>query len=160
MNRPARREDDELGRDLQRAHEPLRTGRSSPRRKRRRPPVILIADDSTHTRELYAVYFQSRGFSVITAHDGAAAIQVALHHERKSSSWIPPCRSSTASPPPSGSRAMHAWRRRVILLTGYPDYAAERESVEAGADMFLTKPCLPEDLERYVNKLRRPKGAL
>jgi CheY-like chemotaxis protein len=41
---------------------------------------------------------------------------------------------------------------RVILLTGYPNYAIERDARERGIDRFLTKPCLPEELERHVNE--------
>jgi CheY-like chemotaxis protein len=110
MNRAARHEDDEPSRDLQRGHEPVRSVRSSRRRTRRRPPVILIADDSIDTRELYAIYFQSRGFSVVTAHDGAAAIQVALDHEPDVIVMDLAMPHSTATRPPSGSRAMHACR--------------------------------------------------
>jgi CheY-like chemotaxis protein len=51
---------------------------SSSRWAPRRTPTILIADDRTDTRELYAVYFQTRGFLVVAAHDGTAAIDVAL----------------------------------------------------------------------------------
>jgi two-component system cell cycle response regulator DivK len=48
-------------------------------------------------------------------------------------------------------------RSRVILLTGYPQTVGERPALEAGADLFLTKPCLPEVLERYVDGLLRPQ---
>jgi DNA-binding response OmpR family regulator len=46
------------------------------------------------------------------------------------------------------------------LLTGYPQYAIERDALERGVDRFLTKPCLPEELERHVNELWRPNGSL
>jgi two-component system cell cycle response regulator DivK len=158
MNRAARREDDEPSRDSQRVAEssPL-----APRRAPRRRPVILIADDTIDTRELYAMHFASRGFTVVTARDGAAAIQVALDHVPDvivMDLAMPQFDGITATQRIKSDARLS--RTRVILLTGYPDYAAERGSVGAGADMFLTKPCLPEDLERYVNNLRRPKGAL
>jgi len=41
----------------------------------------------------------------------------------------------------------------VILLTGHPQKAIERGALEAGVDVFLTKPCLPEDLETHVRRL-------
>src|SRR5712691_4845529 len=63
-----------------RAPEPSRARREAPRRSPRRRPVILIADDTTDTRELYAEHFRTRGFTVVTAHDGAAAVQVACEH--------------------------------------------------------------------------------
>jgi len=160
MNRAARREDEAPNRDLHRAHEPPRSARSSPRRMRRRPPVILIADDSIHTRELYAVYFQSRGFRVVTAHDGAAAIQVALDHEPDViviDLAMPQFDGITATQRIKGDARMS--RARVILLTGYPEYAIRRGLLKAGVDRVLTKPCLPEELERHVNELRQPKGS-
>jgi len=43
----------------------------------------------------------------------------------------------------------------VILLTGYLHRVVEWGALEAGADLFLTKPCLPDVLEGYVNRLRR-----
>ena len=51
-------------------------------------------------------------------------------------------------------------RTRVILLTGYPMDTIARKASEVGVDRYLTKPCLPEDLQRHVNELRRPKGSL
>jgi CheY-like chemotaxis protein len=41
----------------------------------------------------------------------------------------------------------------VIILTGYAFRAIQQGALEAGADVFLTKPCLPEDLERHVQSL-------
>jgi len=41
----------------------------------------------------------------------------------------------------------------VILLTGYAYKAIEGGALEAGAAGFLTKPCLPEELEAAVRRL-------
>jgi CheY-like chemotaxis protein len=123
---------------------------------RRRRPTILIADDTTDTRELYAEYFSAKGFTVVTASDGAEAIQVAYDH-------VPDVIvMDLAMPQFDGITAIRriksdarTLRARVILLTGYPHAAVERSALQAGADRFLTKPCLPEQLERHVNALRR-----
>ena len=125
-------------------------------RSTRRPPVILIADDTTDTREVYADYFGSRGFTVVTAHDGTRAVRAALEH-------VPDVMvMDVAMPQIDGITAIRriradprTLRSRVIVLTGYPRADVERGAFDAGADMFLTKPCLPEVLERYVNRLRR-----
>ena len=45
----------------------------------------------------------------------------------------------------------------VILLTGYPHAAIERGALESGVDVFLTKPCLPEELETHVRRLMESK---
>jgi two-component system, cell cycle response regulator DivK len=48
----------------------------------------------------------------------------------------------------------------LIVVTGFPHQAAQRGSLEAGADVFLGKPCLPEDLaghvQRLLDRFRRP----
>jgi two-component system cell cycle response regulator DivK len=136
-----------------------RRGQDDPVRRRppRRPPNNQIADDTTDTPDLYADYFSSRGFTVVTAHDGAAAVRVALDH-------VPDVIvMDLAMPQFDGITAIRriradprTARTPVILLTGYPHQAVERGALTAGASRFLTKPCLPEDLERHVKEVRRP----
>ena len=46
-----------------------------------------------------------------------------------------------------------AGRIPVILLTGHAMQAIQQGAMEAGADVFLTKPCLPEDLEDNVRRV-------
>jgi len=41
----------------------------------------------------------------------------------------------------------------VILLTGYPERAIGSGALETGAAVFLTKPCLPEELATHVRRL-------
>ena len=43
----------------------------------------------------------------------------------------------------------------VIILTGYLLRAIQDGALAGGADAFLTKPCLPEDLEQQVQRLLR-----
>jgi two-component system, OmpR family, KDP operon response regulator KdpE len=83
------------------------------RATRHEDDVILIADDQHRHPRIYAIYFQSRGFGVVTAHDGAAAIQVALDHEPDVIVMDLAMPQSTATRSPSGSRAMHACRGRA-----------------------------------------------
>jgi two-component system cell cycle response regulator DivK len=160
MNPAARRQADEPAGDPSRALEPSPRAPSSRRQPRRRP-VILIADDTADALEIYGTYFTSRGFSVVTAQDGAAAIQVALDHRPDvivMDLAMPQFDGITATQRIKGDTRTR--RTRVILLTGYPQYAIERDPLERGVDRFLTKPCLPEELERHVNELRRPNGSL
>lgn len=128
------------------------------RQRTRRPPVILIADDTTDTRELYAQYFGSRGFVVVTAHDGTRAVQAA--HDHAPDVIV----MDLAMPQIDGITAIRrikadarARQSRVILLTGYPQTSVARGAREAGADLFLTKPCRPDVLEHHVNRLRQPR---
>jgi two-component system cell cycle response regulator DivK len=41
----------------------------------------------------------------------------------------------------------------IIILTGYPLRAVQEGVLEAGADAFLAKPCLPDELEQHVRRV-------
>jgi two-component system, cell cycle response regulator DivK len=134
--------------DLAPSHE-----RPAPSR-RRGPGTVLIVDDIVDVRELYAKHFRSRGFRVITARDGVTGIVAA---ERSRPDLIvmdlsmPGLDGITAT-----ARLKKAPQTRhvpILILTGYPLRAVERGAFEAGPDGFLTKPCLPEDLETHVRRL-------
>ena len=81
MTQAARPEQGEPTRSFGRSPQPSPLPRPRQRRSTTRPPIILIADDTTDTRDLYAEYFGARGFSVVTAHDGARAVQAALEQK-------------------------------------------------------------------------------
>ena len=123
-------------------------------RNRRRAALVLIVDDSLHTRELYSEYLTYRGLGVLTAPDGEAGLALAL--AMKPDVIV----MDLAMPGLNGITATHRLKdhprtRRipVIVLTGYAFRAIQQGALEAGADVFLTKPCLPEDLERSVRDL-------
>jgi len=132
-------------------------------RSRRRAGLLLV-DDTTDVRDSYAQYFTAQGFRVATASDGADAVAVATQSR-------PDVIVMDLSMPRVGGIAAirrlkaDARTRRVpvILLTGYPHKAIEQGALEAGADAFLTKPCLPEDLQDHVQQLldrRRSRPAV
>lgn len=92
---------------------------------------------------------------MVTADDGAAAIRSALEcipDVIVMDLAMPQFDGITAAERIKANAATH--QTRVILLTGYPHHATERNARERGIDLFLTKPCLPEELERHVNELR------
>jgi CheY-like chemotaxis protein len=115
---------------------------------------VLLVDDSQITREMYSEYLSFRGFSTVSAPDGEAAI--AMAHSVKPNVIV----MDLAMPRLDGVGAIRrlkesARTRRipVILLTGHAVQAIQRGAIEAGADVFLTKPCLPEDLEANVRRV-------
>lgn len=133
--------------------------RASPRAGHRRARVVMIADDTVDGRELYSEYLRQRGYVVVTADDGAAAVRVALEHRPDvivMDLAMPQFDGLTAiqkiKQDPRGQRV------RTILLTGYPMESVARAAREVGVDRYLTKPCLPYELERHVEALRRPLG--
>jgi two-component system, cell cycle response regulator DivK len=121
--------------------------------------VVLIVDDSTDARELYGLYLSHQGFSVVLASDGAAAVNTAVRLQ-------PDVGVMDLSMPHldgiAATQHLKAHPRThnipVILLTGYPYKAIERGALGGGVDVFLTKPCLPEELERHVRDLLKPSS--
>ena len=120
----------------------------------RRRALVLVADDTTDVRDVYADYFTALGLNVVTAPDGAAAFSTALRNRPDVIVM------DLAMPRVDGITAIRNLKSDprtrnvpVILLTGYPYKAIEEGVLEAGATVFLTKPCLPEDLAQYVRRL-------
>jgi len=122
-----------------------------------RPRSILIVDDTTDIRELYALYFRKRGYNVFTAMDGRAGMLSAVQHRPDvivmdlSMPGIDGI--DTTRELKRDARLRHT---AVIILTGYPLRAVQGGALEAGAQAFLTKPCLPEELEEHVQRLLDP----
>jgi len=116
-------------------------------------PLVLIAEDTFDTRELYELYLTQRGFRVQTVVDGEAAVETALESGPDVivlDSSMPRLDGVAAT-----KRLKQDVRTRhipVIILTGYPHKAIQQGALEAGADAFLAKPCLPEDLEPQIRK--------
>jgi two-component system, cell cycle response regulator DivK len=134
------------------------TGRGS--RRRRGAGVILLVDDTADTREIYSLYLTGRGFKVPTARDGLSGLDAAnrlqpdvivMDLSMPGLDGIEATRHLKADP-----RTSHI---PVLILTAYPLHAVKGGVLEA-ADGFLTKPCLPEDLEQHVQRLlaRRRSG--
>ena len=135
---------------------PVPASQPAPRvlRNRRRAGLVLIVDDSLHTRELYTEYLTFRGLGVITAPDGEAGLALALAMRPDviiMDLAMPGLNGITVT----NRLKQHPRTRRipVVVLTGYAFRAIQQGALEAGADVFLTKPCLPEDLERSVREL-------
>jgi two-component system, cell cycle response regulator DivK len=120
-----------------------------------------VVDDTVDTRELYALYFRSLGFTVLTAHDGITGVAMArdkrpdiivMDLSMPGLDGIAATRQLKADP--------RTHRTPVIILTGYPMRAIQDGALDAGADAFLTKPCLPEELDQHVQRLlARAAGA-
>ena len=116
--------------------------------------IVLFADDTLDTRDLYAMYFKSRGYQVLTSTDGQSAIEMALAG-RPDVIVV-----DLAMPKLDGitvTRLLKSDPRTqdtpIIILTAYSQEAIDGGALEAGADIFLTKPCLPEALETRVREL-------
>jgi two-component system cell cycle response regulator DivK len=124
----------------------------------RRAGLVLIVDDSRDARELYGMYLHHVGFSVRAVADGEAAVAAAV--EMRPDVVVMDLSMPTVDGIAATQRIRQNPRTRdvpVILLTGFPQKAIERGALEAGVDVFLTKPCLPEDLEAHVRRVLESK---
>ena len=126
----------------------------------RRSGLVLIVDDSLYTREMYTDYLTYRGLGVVSAAEAESGL--ALAHALKPDVIV----MDLAMPGLNGITATHRLKqdprtRRIpiIVLTGYAFRAIEHGALEAGADAFLTKPCLPEDLDSKIRELLPSKEA-
>jgi len=151
---PNRRDQPSRPRPSTRSTAPSRSTRPQSLVRARTQRTVLVVDDSADTREMYGSYLGHRGFGVLVASDGDAAVQIALA-QRPDLIVM-----DLAMPRLNGISAVHRLKQEprtrnipVIILTGYAFRAIQQGALEAGADVFLTKPCLPEDLERHVRSL-------
>jgi two-component system cell cycle response regulator DivK len=118
------------------------------------PSRILIVDDFEDARDLYSEYLRLRGYEVNGAADGPEALHLALpsHYDLiildlalPRMDGIAVLRALRAAPGTS--------RTPIIILSASVGNEPRDESLAAGADLFLEKPCLPDDLESAVVKL-------
>jgi CheY-like chemotaxis protein len=115
---------------------------------------VLVVDDYEDNREMYASYLEFSGMQVEQAVNGGEALTKAV-------TLLPDLIVMDLSLP--GIDGWEATRRLkgdartcdilVLALTGHALEGAEQGAKAAGCDAFLTKPCLPEDLCREINRM-------
>ena len=118
------------------------------------PPVVLLVDDSLDAREMYGEYLTFHGFRVITACNGVEALASA-HDE-----WPAVIVMDLAMPLMDGWEAIRRLRADpltadipIIALSAYAFGDAPERAREAGADVCLSKPCLPPQVARVVRAM-------
>ena len=141
-------------------------GHQGPLPHKRLPPragragLVLIADDNRDARELYGLYLRHVGFSVELVANGLEAVDAAMKLRPDvivmdlSMPWLDGIEATRCLKSSSRTSSIP-----VVLLTGYFHKAIAGGAREGGVDLFLTKPCLPEDLETHVRQLLERRGA-
>jgi two-component system, cell cycle response regulator DivK len=115
---------------------------------------VLVVDDYPDAREMYAEYLKYSGFDVIEAGNGKEALERALDS-------APDIILMDLSLP-----VMDGWEatRRlkadkltagipIVALTGHALAGILEGAKKAGCDAFVTKPCLPEDLVKEIQRV-------
>ena len=123
-------------------------------------PLILIVDDFQDNREMYTQYLRFNGYRVAEAVDGHDALA-------KAGSLHPDLIVMDLSLP--GLDGWEATRRLkadpftkdipVIALTGHALAGHEEGARGAGCDAFVTKPCIPADLETEIRRVLGSHGS-
>lgn len=123
-------------------------------------PLILIADDEPLLTELLEFRLGARGYRTVVAHDGREAL-AKLEQERPDAVVL-----DMMMPVHDGSEVLRRMRASaehastpVIMLTARRGEADVVGALEQGADDYLVKPFLPEELLIRLARLLAGKGA-
>jgi PAS domain S-box-containing protein len=118
---------------------------------------ILVADDNHDAADSLSMLLQISGYQVVLAHSGREAIATA-EQERPDALVL-----DIGMPDMSGYEvARHlrktGWGRDVLLIavTGWGQLEDKQQARDAGFDHHLTKPVAGQQLEKILQRLRRP----
>jgi DNA-binding response OmpR family regulator len=120
----------------------------------RTSPCILVADDDEDILQLVAMILEGEGYEVIQARDGEEAVRLAMAHGPDL------CLLDVMMPKLDGCEVTRQLRTQVgtqntpiLLLSARTQWESVVKGREAGADEYITKPFVAEDLERSVRSL-------
>ncbi len=123
--------------------------------------LVLIIDDGEDNRMMYRGYLEHAGYRVIEAADATEGITLAKE-------LLPAIIvMDLAMPDVDGWEATRLLKADpatrgigIVVLSAFHDPAARQRAREAGAEFFLTKPCLPRELALHVSEcIRRRRVA-
>ncbi|MGB0872822.1 MAG: response regulator transcription factor [Solirubrobacterales bacterium] len=117
-------------------------------------PLVLVADDNQDIRDLLATRLASRGFEVVTAADGQAALDAALEHRPAIAvlDWVMPVIQGHELCVKLKSDARTA-AMPIVMLTARGEEEDRLLGLDLGADDYLIKPFDIEVLGATLNRL-------
>ena len=118
-------------------------------------PTVLVAEDSEDTRIMLKRAFELKGYRVFEAEDGQQALDKARRH--RPSLII----MDLNMPVLDGLEAIKNFRKLeregehvpIIAITAYDVYGMEEAALEAGCNIYLSKPIDLEEFDRALKSL-------
>lgn len=122
---------------------------------------ILCVEDNPDTQRMLTFLLTQAGYEVITADDGKQGVE-------KAKAWRPALiLMDMMMPRMSGAEAIKEIRKiktmkeiPILVLSAYQEQALIDEALRAGADDFLIKTVLPDDLKGIIDKYLEVGSAL
>lgn len=118
--------------------------------------VLLVVDDEPSLRTLFAAAFRKRGYEVIEADTGTACLEAVAHHHVDLvllDSGLPDV------PGPDVVRTLRSDRRHatlpIIMVTGRAEVSERVEALRGGANDYVVKPVVFEELLARVEATLR-----
>jgi two-component system cell cycle response regulator DivK len=122
--------------------------------------LVLIVDDSPDARAMYGEYLEFCGYRVVTANNGEEGLAAAQ------AEWPALILMDLAMPRMDGWEAIRRLRADpmtsdipIVALSAYAFGDAPQRAREAGADLCLSKPCLPPQVARVVRAMLSSRGS-
>jgi two-component system, cell cycle response regulator DivK len=113
---------------------------------------VLLVDDATDEREMYAEFLRLQGFCTLQAENAVDGFRLAA--EVVPDIVVTDIRLLGHSDGLELTRQLKAAtetaRVPVVVLSGSVYPHDRQAAAEAGCDLFLAKPCLPDELVRVV----------
>ena len=115
-----------------------------------RKPLILIAEDVESNYKLLEIILKKE-YNLLWAKNGKEAVEYALSHNPDA------VLMDIKMPVMDGIEALkeirlHTDKLPVIMQTAYAFDTDRRIAEEAGCNGFITKPVMPRELKRYLDK--------
>lgn len=116
--------------------------------------VVLIVEDEAGVRRLINRVLVEQGYRVLTASDGAEALQLSTSYAGHIDLLV----TDVVMPELGGGALVEAMRRqrpdlRVLYMSGYTDDEVVRHGIEVARQPFLVKPFSSADLARKVREV-------
>jgi CheY-like chemotaxis protein len=130
------------------------------RLKLERGVAILVVDDVSDTRSMYASYFHYVGATVLIASDGVEALRIIEEQEPDA------LLLDLSMPRMDGGQVLETLRSDartrdlpVVVVTGKSPAGGMETVLTAGADLYLTKPCLPHIALRFILQVLQDRSS-